>query len=69
MIQGSIVALVTPMFEDGAVDDASLKKLVEFLKIEVLVFQQMQLQQQKFLTTLLKLTTRLLLKLAQCQTK
>jgi len=30
MIQGSIVALVTPMFEDGAVDDASLKKLVEF---------------------------------------
>ncbi len=30
MIQGSIVALVTPMFEDGAVDDVSLKKLVEF---------------------------------------
>jgi 4-hydroxy-tetrahydrodipicolinate synthase len=30
MIQGSIVALVTPMTEDGAVDDASLKKLVEF---------------------------------------
>jgi len=30
MIQGSIVALVTPMTEDGAVDDTSLKKLVEF---------------------------------------
>ncbi|MDD1621903.1 MAG: 4-hydroxy-tetrahydrodipicolinate synthase [Methylococcaceae bacterium] len=30
MIQGSIVALVTPMTEDGAVDNASLKKLVEF---------------------------------------
>jgi len=30
MIQGSIVALVTPMTEDGAVDFASLKRLVEF---------------------------------------
>ncbi len=30
MIQGSIVALVTPMTADGAVDDASLKKLVDF---------------------------------------
>ena len=30
MIQGSIVALVTPMFEDGAVDEVSLKRLVEF---------------------------------------
>ncbi len=30
MIQGSIVALVTPMTEDGAVDNASLKKLIEF---------------------------------------
>ena len=30
MIQGSIVALITPMTEDGAVDEASLKKLVEF---------------------------------------
>ncbi|WP_305908103.1 4-hydroxy-tetrahydrodipicolinate synthase [Methylomarinum sp. Ch1-1] len=30
MIQGSIVALVTPMNEDGSVDKASLKKLVEF---------------------------------------
>jgi 4-hydroxy-tetrahydrodipicolinate synthase len=30
MIQGSIVALVTPMFENGAVDKDSLKKLVEF---------------------------------------
>ncbi|MCQ8103671.1 4-hydroxy-tetrahydrodipicolinate synthase [Methylomonas sp. SURF-2] len=30
MIQGSIVALVTPMTEDGAVDNVSLKKLVEF---------------------------------------
>lgn len=30
MIQGSIVALVTPMTADGALDDASLKKLVEF---------------------------------------
>ena len=30
MIQGSIVALVTPMDENGAIDKASLKKLVEF---------------------------------------
>lgn len=30
MIQGSIVALVTPMFENGDVDKDSLKKLVEF---------------------------------------
>lgn len=30
MIQGSIVALITPMTEDGAVDEASLKRLVEF---------------------------------------
>lgn len=30
MIQGSIVALVTPMTEDGAVDEISLKKLIEF---------------------------------------
>ena len=30
MIQGSIVALVTPMFENGAVDKESLKKLVEY---------------------------------------
>jgi len=30
MIQGSIVALVTPMTEDGAVDELSLKKLIEF---------------------------------------
>jgi len=30
MIQGSIVALVTPMTETGAVDDNSLKRLVEF---------------------------------------
>ncbi|OAI26659.1 4-hydroxy-tetrahydrodipicolinate synthase [Methylomonas koyamae] len=30
MIQGSIVALITPMLEDGAVDEASLKNLVEF---------------------------------------
>jgi len=30
MIQGSIVALVTPMDSKGAVDKASLKKLVEF---------------------------------------
>ena len=30
MIQGSIVALVTPMFENGDVDNDSLKKLVEF---------------------------------------
>ncbi len=29
MIQGSIVALVTSMFENGAVDKGSLKKLVE----------------------------------------
>jgi 4-hydroxy-tetrahydrodipicolinate synthase len=30
MIQGSIVALVTPMNEDGSVDKDSLKRLVEF---------------------------------------
>jgi len=30
MIQGSIVALVTPMFDNGEVDKDSLKKLVEF---------------------------------------
>lgn len=30
MIQGSIVALVTPMTEDGQVDELSLKKLIEF---------------------------------------
>ena len=30
MIQGSIVALVTPMNNDGSVDEDSLKKLVEF---------------------------------------
>ena len=30
MIQGSIVALVTPMFEDGAVDKEILKKLVQY---------------------------------------
>ena len=30
MIQGSIVALVTPMYENGAVDNESLKRLVEF---------------------------------------
>lgn len=30
MIQGSIVALVTPMDESGALDEASLKSLVEF---------------------------------------
>jgi len=30
MIQGSIVALVTPMFDNGDVDKGSLKKLIEF---------------------------------------
>ncbi len=30
MIQGSIVALVTPMYENGAVDKDSLKKLVDY---------------------------------------
>ena len=30
MIQGSIVALVTPMAEDGTVDEHSLKNLIEF---------------------------------------
>ena len=30
MIQGSIVALVTPMYENGVVDKESLKKLIEF---------------------------------------
>ncbi len=30
MIQGSIVALVTPMFNNGAIDKDSIKKLIEF---------------------------------------
>ncbi|PCH83441.1 MAG: 4-hydroxy-tetrahydrodipicolinate synthase [Piscirickettsiaceae bacterium] len=30
MFQGSIVALVTPMHEDGSLDEVSLRKLVEF---------------------------------------
>lgn len=30
MLTGSLVAIVTPMFEDGSVDFASLQKLVEF---------------------------------------
>ncbi len=30
MIQGSIVALVTPMNEDGSVDNESLKRLIDF---------------------------------------
>lgn len=30
MFQGSIVAMVTPMIEDGSVDDAGLARLVEF---------------------------------------
>ena len=30
MIQGSLVALVTPMFEDGSVDYAALAKLIEW---------------------------------------
>ncbi|QDQ28152.1 4-hydroxy-tetrahydrodipicolinate synthase [Chitinimonas arctica] len=30
MLNGSLVALVTPMFEDGSLDFASLNKLVEF---------------------------------------
>ncbi|WP_404361049.1 4-hydroxy-tetrahydrodipicolinate synthase [Methylotuvimicrobium sp. KM1] len=30
MIQGSIVALVTPMMENGSIDKDSLKKLIEF---------------------------------------
>ncbi len=30
MFQGSIVALVTPMHEDGSLDEASLRKLLEF---------------------------------------
>jgi 4-hydroxy-tetrahydrodipicolinate synthase len=30
MFHGSMVALVTPMREDGAIDDASLAKLIEF---------------------------------------
>jgi 4-hydroxy-tetrahydrodipicolinate synthase len=30
MFQGSIVALVTPMHEDGSLDEASLRKLIEF---------------------------------------
>ena len=30
MIQGSIVALVTPMFNNGEIDKASLKKIIEY---------------------------------------
>ncbi len=30
MIRGSIVALITPMDEDGAIDDTGLRRLVEF---------------------------------------
>ena len=30
MIQGSIVALVTPMQEDGAIDEGSLQRLIDF---------------------------------------
>lgn len=30
MFQGSMVALVTPMHEDGAIDEASLQRLVDF---------------------------------------
>lgn len=30
MLKGSIVALITPMFDDGSIDYASLKKLVDF---------------------------------------
>ena len=30
MFKGSFVALVTPMFDDGSIDYASLQKLVEF---------------------------------------
>ena len=30
MFEGSIVAMVTPMFADGAIDDDSLQRLVEF---------------------------------------
>ena len=30
MITGSIVAIVTPMFDDGRIDYDSLKKLIDF---------------------------------------
>ena len=30
MIQGSLVALVTPMLSDGSVDDVALKRLVDW---------------------------------------
>jgi hypothetical protein len=30
MFRGSIVALITPMHEDGGIDDASLRRLVDF---------------------------------------
>jgi 4-hydroxy-tetrahydrodipicolinate synthase len=30
MIKGSIVALVTPMFEDGSLDKDSLRKLIDW---------------------------------------
>ncbi|EGV20261.1 4-hydroxy-tetrahydrodipicolinate synthase [Thiocapsa marina] len=30
MLRGSIVALITPMHEDGGIDDASLRRLVDF---------------------------------------
>ena len=30
MLKGSLVAIVTPMFEDGSLDFAALRKLVDF---------------------------------------
>ena len=33
-IQGSIVALVTPMHEDGSVDFAALRKLIDWYVAE-----------------------------------
>jgi 4-hydroxy-tetrahydrodipicolinate synthase len=44
-IQGSIVALVTPMFEDGSVDWKSLEKLVEW-HVEQGTMQLLQSAQQ-----------------------
>jgi len=43
MIKGSLVALITPMFDDGSVDFDGLKKLVDFLllaRVETLPAKQ-----------------------------
>ena len=44
IIQGSIVAIVTPMFEDGSVDWKGLEKLVEWVRI--LVYSKVNIIEQ-----------------------